>query len=62
MEKKQVKAKKAATPKKKSVSKKKAVESPVMAPEATPFVANYEPKVEKSNTSFLNKVKKFLGF
>lgn len=59
MEKKQVK--KSAAPKKKSVSKKKAVEAPVMAPETTPFVANYEPKVEKSKISFLDKVKKFLG-
>lgn len=59
MEKKQVK--KSAAPKKKPVSKKKAVEAPVMAPEATPFVANYEPKVENSKVSFLDKVKKFLG-
>jgi hypothetical protein len=59
MEKKQMK--KPVTPKKKPVSKKKAVEIPVIAPEATPFVANYEPKIEKSKVSFLDKIKKFLG-
>jgi hypothetical protein len=64
MDKKQIK--KATAPKKKAAPKKKEnskpVEHPVFAPEATPFVANYEPKVSEPKVSFLDKVKKFLGF
>ncbi len=64
MEKKQIK--KAAAPKKKVVTKKKEAQKPVeshaFAPESTPFVAHYEPKVDESKVSFLSKVKKFLGF
>lgn len=64
MEKKQTKKptapKKKAAPKKKTT--KKLAELPVLAPEATPFVTHYEPKVVESKVSFLDKVKKFLGF
>lgn len=67
MEKKQ--AKKAPAPKKKTASKsapkKKVVkkELPIIAPEATPFVAHYEEAVTKAQApSFWSKVKSLLGF
>lgn len=64
MEKKQTKKtpapkKKAAAPKKKIVKKAANAEYSTLAPEATPFVANYD---DDKKVSFLDKVKKFLGF
>jgi hypothetical protein len=66
MEKKQTKKtpapkKKAAPAKKKIVKKAINVEIPLLAPEATPFVF-YSDVKEESKVSFLDKVKKFLGF
>jgi hypothetical protein len=66
MEKKQTKKtpapkKKEATAKKKIVKKAISVEIPLLAPEATPFVSYGDVK-EESKVSFLDKVKKFLGF
>ena len=50
--------KKAAAPKKKIVKK---VEVPILAPEATPYVAYHDDNKSESKVSFLDKVKKFLG-
>lgn len=55
---KKVTAKKATT-KKKAAPKKKAVELPILAPETTPFVSNYD---VETKTSLLDKIKKFFGF
>jgi hypothetical protein len=67
MEKKQSKKaptskKKAASPKKKIVKKANLEETPIIAPEATPYVAYHEDPKPESKVSFLDKVKKFLGF
>jgi hypothetical protein len=71
MEKKQVKKapapkKKAApksAPKKKVVKKVKDVELPIIAPEATPFVAHRDEIVaEVKSSSLWSKIKSFLGF
>lgn len=73
MEKKQVKKqvsnkkqvspkKKAAAPKKKIVKKADLADLPIIAPEATPFVAQYhDVKVEVKVPSLWNKIKGFLG-
>ena len=66
MEKKQSKKtpapkKKAAAPKKKIVKKVKLEEAPILAPEATPYVAYHDDHKSESTVSFLDKVKKFLG-
>jgi hypothetical protein len=66
MEKKQLKKapaskKKTAAPKKKIVKKVKLEEAPILAPEATPYVAYHDDNKSESKVSFLDKVKKFLG-
>jgi hypothetical protein len=67
MEKKQ--NKKAPAPKKKTASPKKKVtkkanleEISILAPETTPFVAHHEDSKPEPKVSFLDKIKKFLGF
>jgi hypothetical protein len=67
MEKKQSKKapapkKKAAAPKKKIVKKANLADAPILAPEATPYVAYHDDHKSESKVSFLDKVKKFLGF
>jgi hypothetical protein len=54
--------KKTASPKKKVVKKVNLEEAPIIAPEATPYVAYHEDPKPESKVSFLDKVKKFLGF
>lgn len=54
--------KKAATPKKKIIKKVHAAEAPIMAPEATPYVAYHDEFKSEVKVSFWSKVKDFLGF
>ena len=66
MEKKQSKKspapKKKAAPKKKIVKKAHVAEAPIMAPEATPYVAYHDELKSEVKVSFWSKVKNFLGF